>query len=171
MPIWEVCALVAGVLGRKELPPILDEKRHVPCVQVTGRGGWGRQVSRSCSKVSSTAPWGWVHSPQMSCSLLGWRPPCRLGQHRGSGCLCVRPGDCPKLTRPLVQVQGGHAHTATCSGGDDQSLGWPLCLVWGWAFRLACFREGNGFPARLAPTKSPQFSPRPWNLAVSVQTK
>lgn len=158
-----MCTLVAGMLGRKEFPPILDKKRHVPHVQLTGRGAGGLQVTLQ-GLVHSTC--GMSAQPTDELFPAGLEATHRLGQHRGSGCLCVRPGGRPKLTGPLMHVQG-----ATCAGGGDQSLGLPLCLAWGWAFRLACFREGDGFPARLAPTKSPQFNPSPWNLAVSVQTK
>lgn len=167
MPIWEVC-VCSWCWGERSSHPSWTKDTSTRAV--TARG-WGRQVSRSCSKVSSTAPWGWVHGPTNGAvPCWGWRP-CRLGQHRGSGCLCVR-SDCLSWHVPIVQVQ---VRPRTHSSSPAQ-VWWPTLRMAfvpgvGWAFRLACFQRRKWVSSTSGTYQSPQFSPRPWNSCICTQSK
>lgn len=169
MPVWEMWNLVAGPLGRKE-PPRL-ERVSLACAAYRPRPG-------AC--VLRVVLWRLPHgtegmrvwSSQVSPLLLWWRT-YRRPTERFWLPVQDKAREPPQATRSEKSSRASprKPHRSTSQGGGGHALGMPLWLVWGCAFPLACFREGNGLPACSASTKSPQFNPNPWNLAVSVQTK
>ena len=84
-----MCTLVAGVLGRKEFPPIPDKKRHVPHVQLTGPGAGSLQVTlqglvhstcrMSAQPIDELFPAGLEAVPQTLTAQRFWLPMCEAG--------------------------------------------------------------------------------------------